>query len=150
MSTEPADIYITREAFDQGELRGRLVCAVFVNSPGLVEVTVHPADGGRFSPPTPFPSVPAPSGEISELTAADIAFAHVGDAGTWELVAAESGPIGRVLPHVLEDSHHDWAIDLSADRWIWRVFLVRGDEGVEVVIDYVDGTVLGTASYIVN
>ena len=41
---DPADIYITRDAFDQGEHHGRLVCAVFVNDPGFVEITVHPED----------------------------------------------------------------------------------------------------------
>jgi hypothetical protein len=51
MSNDPADIYITRDKFDQGELHGRLVCAIFVNQPGFVEITVHPADGGRFEPP---------------------------------------------------------------------------------------------------
>lgn len=149
-STEPADIYITREAFDQGELHGRLVCAIFVHDPGFVEVTVHPEDGGRFVPPTPFPSVPAPSGGVSELTASDVALAHVGDADVWQLVVVESGPVGLLLPSVLEDGRYEWAIDLSPDRWIWRVHLVRGDEGVDVVIDYLDGTVLGTASYILN
>ena len=49
MSFEPADIYITRDKFDQGDMHGRLVCAIFVNDPGFVEVTVHPTDGGRFS-----------------------------------------------------------------------------------------------------
>jgi hypothetical protein len=150
MSTQLADIYITREAFDQGELHGRLVCAVFVDEPAFVEITVHPDDGGRPVPPTPFASVPAPSGGISKLTASDVALAHVGDAGAWQLMVVESGPIGRVLPDVLEDSHVEWAIDLSPDLWVWRVFLVRGDEGVDVIIDYADGTVLGTASYIVN
>ena len=41
MSDDPADIYITRDAFDQGELHGRLVCAIFVNQPGFVEITPH-------------------------------------------------------------------------------------------------------------
>lgn len=62
MSHELADISITRDAFDQGELHGRLVCAVYVDS-GMVEVTVHPEDGGRVggepveptAPPTPLP-----------------------------------------------------------------------------------------------
>ena len=79
MSDDPADIYITRDEFDQGEHHGRLVCAVFVNDPGFVEVTVHPEDGGRFVPPTPYPSVTAPPGGISKVTATDIARAEVPD-----------------------------------------------------------------------
>jgi hypothetical protein len=71
----------------------------------------------------------------------------VGD--EWDVVSAEVGPIGQVLPDV-PDPDHDWARDLSPDRWVWRVFLVRGDEGIDVVIDYLDGTVLGTMEYIVN
>ena len=49
MSDDPADIYVTRDTFNQGELHGRLVCAIFVNDPGFVEVTVHPEDWGRFT-----------------------------------------------------------------------------------------------------
>jgi hypothetical protein len=30
------------------------------------------------------------------------------------------------------------------------VFLVRGDRGVDVIVDFLDGAVLGTAEYIVN
>jgi hypothetical protein len=33
---------------------------------------------------------------------------------------------------------------------VWRVFLVRDDRGVDVVIDYVDGAVYGVIEYIVN
>ncbi len=31
MSDDLADIYITRDKFDQGDLHGRLVCAIFVD-----------------------------------------------------------------------------------------------------------------------
>ena len=47
MSTEPADIYITRDAFDQGQHHGRLVCAIYVQDPTFVEITV--ASIGRWS-----------------------------------------------------------------------------------------------------
>ena len=54
-SFEPADIYITAEKQELANgIRGRQVCAIFVNA-DFVEVTMHPADGGRFSP-TPEPS----------------------------------------------------------------------------------------------
>lgn len=150
MSDDPADIYITRDAFDQGELRGRLVCAIFVNDPGFVEITVHPDDGGRVEPPTPQPSTTPPAGGVSRTQAIEAGRAHVEDGHEWRLAVADAGPIGQVIPHVLEDDHYEWAVGLVADRWIWRVHLVRGDEGVDVVVDYVDGSVLGTASYIVN
>lgn len=56
LSFEPADIYITSEKQEQANgRRGRLVCAIFVSS-DFVEVTMHPEDGGRFSP-TPESSV---------------------------------------------------------------------------------------------
>lgn len=150
MSDDPADIYITREAFDQGDLHGRLVCAIFVSDPGFVEVTVHPEDGGRLVEPTPHPSVHAPAGEITRDDAVETAIAHVTEPGEWEVVHVEAGPIGRILPHVLEDDHYGWAAELSPDRWVWRVFLVHGDRGVDVIVDYLDGAVLGTAEYIVN
>jgi hypothetical protein len=66
MSDDLADIYITRDAFDQGELRGRLVCAIYVET-GMVEVTVHPDDRARaISEPTEpvEPPTPLASGEI--------------------------------------------------------------------------------------
>lgn len=150
MSDDPADIFITREAFDQGDLHGRLVCAIFVNDPGFVEVTVHPQDGGRFVEPTPYPSVDAPGGEITREDAVEIAIAHVTEPGEWEVVHVEAGPIGRILPHVLKDDHYGWAAELLPDVWVWRVFLVLGDRGIDVIVDYLDGAVLGTAEYIVN
>ena len=82
-----------------------LVCAVFVNVPGFVEVTVHPEDGGRFVPPTPYPSVTAPPGGISKVAATDIARAEVPEPSEWDIAHVEAGPIGRVEPHVLEDDY---------------------------------------------
>jgi hypothetical protein len=80
MSDDLADIYITRDAFDQGELHGRLVCAVFVDTPGFVEITVHPADGGRFTEPPTTPSVsptPLPSGSIDVTTHCGLDFVRI-------------------------------------------------------------------------
>jgi hypothetical protein len=44
----------------------------------------------------------------------------------------------------------EWAAGLPRDLWVWRVFFIRGDRGVDIVLDYLDGTVLGTAEYILN
>lgn len=150
MSDDPADIYVTRDAFDQGDLRGRLVCAVFVDSPGFVEITVHPDDGGRFVPPTPYPSSTPPIGGISEAQALDVAVGQVDQPTEWNVPVVEAGPIAQILPFVLDGSSYEWAQDLSADRWVWRVELVRGDRAIDVVVDYLDGSVLGTVEYIVN
>jgi len=149
MSDDPADIYITRDQYDQGELRGRLVCAIFPGddgAPGFVEITVHPDDGGRFSP-TPVPSSTPPPAGISRDDAVSVAHDLLPAEEGWEIRVVEAGPIGRVLPHF---DGAEWAEDLLPDTWVWRVFLVRGDEGTDVVIDYVDGSIHGTIDYIVN
>ncbi|HYI67195.1 MAG TPA: hypothetical protein VEW95_09745 [Candidatus Limnocylindrales bacterium] len=63
MSDDPADIYVTWDRIDWGGWgRVRLVCAIFVEPAGFVEVTVHPKDGGRATAP-PEPSLPVPSCE---------------------------------------------------------------------------------------
>jgi hypothetical protein len=90
MSDDPADIYITRDAFDQGELRGRLVCAIYVNGPDFVEITVHPADGGRFFE-EPEPSAPEPSDGISANDAVDVARDALPEAEDWEVLVVEAG-----------------------------------------------------------
>jgi hypothetical protein len=38
----------------------------------------------------------------------------------------------------------------DAEHSVWRISLSRGDEGVEVFVDYVDGTVLGELRYILD
>lgn len=154
MSDDPADIYITRDPFDQGELRGRLVCAIFVNQPDFVEVTVHPADGGRFVP-EPEPSTPAtPDGTpdetaagISREDAVDAALDALEDTAKWEVAVAEAGPLGEVRPG-WEDT--EWGRGLPAALLVWRVFLVSGDLSAEVVIDFVDGSVYGWTQGIAN
>lgn len=145
MSDDPADIYITRDKFDQGELHGRLVCAVYAGQ-NFVEVTVLPADGGRFTA-EPVPSAPAPSEGISRNDAADAARDVLPDGEEWEVLVVEAGPLGQV--ETLWELY-DWAHDLSADLWVWRVFLVRGDRGATVMIDFVDGSVYGVVEGIVD
>ena len=65
----------------------------------------------------------------------------------WVVAVAEAGP-ARDLIDDLES--RDWARDLQPEQWVWRVFLISGDEGQDVFIDYEDGTVLGVMSSIVN
>ena len=78
MSFEPADIYITRDKFDQGDLHGRLVCAIFLEV-NFVEITVHPADGGRFvEEPMPTETqTPLPSGMIEIVTHCGLGFVRI-------------------------------------------------------------------------
>jgi len=147
MSDDLADIYVTRDKFDWGDLHGRLVCAIFVDQPSFVEITVHPADGGRFEPPQPAERAPAPPDGISRTDAVDAALGALPDAGEWEVLIAEAGPLGQVVP-TWED--YEWAGDVTADRWVWRVFLARGDRGAEVVVDFVDGSVYGVIDLILN
>jgi len=146
MSDDPADIYITRDAFDQGELHGRLVCAIYVNDPGFVEVTVHPEDGGRFSE-QPVPSATEPSGGLSSEDAVDVALGELPDEEEWEVISATAGPFGGLQ---LTEDNYPWAAGIPSDLWVWNVFLVRGDQGLDIVVDFLDGTVYGTVEYIVN
>jgi hypothetical protein len=148
MSDDPADIYITRDAFDQGALHGRLVCAIFVNDPGFVEVTVHPADGGRISE-TPEPSfAPRPSGGMSRDEAVDIAREAVPQADGWDVLAAEAGPVNR-FDYLAGQA---FISAVPADRWVWVIDLGSGPplgaEGSWVVIDYLDGRVYGVVDWI--
>jgi hypothetical protein len=146
MSVEPADIYITRDALDQGENHGRLVCAIFVNPPGFVEITVHPADD-PFVPPTPAPVGSQPADGVDQRQAVEAARARVDEPETWTLGGAEAGSVARL---VFDWQRQDWATGLDAEHWVWRIFLSRNDEGVEVFVDYVEGTVLGELRYILN
>ena len=80
MSDDPADIYVTRDTFDQGSLHGRLVCAIFVNAPDFVEITVHPEDGGRVTEHEPTPVItptPLPSGFIEIVTHCGLEFPRI-------------------------------------------------------------------------
>ena len=67
MSTHQADIYITRDKFQEGIHFGRLVCAIYVEDGGFIEYTVHPEDQSSPPPPTPTPT-PLPSGLIQIFT----------------------------------------------------------------------------------
>jgi len=144
MSVEPADIYITRDAVVQGENNGRLVCAIYVNQPGFVEITVHPADD-PFVPPTPAPVGSQPEDGIGRQQAVDAALAQLDPPDGWTLGAVEAGSVARL---VFDWQRHDWTVGLDAEHWVWRVSLTRDQESVEVFVDFVDGSVLGELRYI--
>ena len=146
LSDEPADIVITREEYVQGDQHGRLVCAYYVNE-NFVEVTIHPDD---LEPVVEGPEqpVPEPAEGISEEEAVAIGRAEVPEGDAWRLAVAEAGPIEQVMYGA--QAFHDWARDLPADTWAWRVFLVRDGEGATVIIDYADGTVYGLINSLVS
>ncbi len=147
MSTQAADIYITRDAFDHGAHHGRLVCAIFVSVPKFVEVTVHPSDGGRVSP-TPEPSIgPTPSDGISGEEAVAAARATVPDPDQWEISVVEATTVGQLRRDGLL-SAYKWAAALPSDLWVWRVMVWQGSRGLDIVVDFADGTVYGTVEYI--
>jgi hypothetical protein len=145
MSDDPADIYITRDTYNQGQLHGRLVCAIFVGAnQWFVEITVHPQDWGRF---TPVPEPGEPTNGLSETEAAEAARAGLPEPHEWAIQIWDAGPIGDFYP---EWKEHDWGRGISADHWVWTAEAVRGDRGVSLFIDYVDGTVLGTIEFILD
>ena len=158
MSNDPADIYITREELDQGDLHGRLVCAVYVDPPGFVEVTVAP-DG--WDPETGRPSTSARASEGPTETAPvstpdrlltreeALAAVHETAPGTegWEVLVTTVGTVRDVNPNW---NLSDWSRDLPEDTWIWHVALRSGDEAVFVFLDAVEGTIYEVAAGIVN
>ena len=140
LSDDPADIYITRDKFDQGVLHGRLVCAIFVGNSGFVEITVHPADGGRFSGEEPSPpgsNAPAGSPEsgLSEDEAVELARAAAPQSAHFPVTVAKAGPASAFSPF------HD----IAGDRWVWYILLSDlgplSGEGTMVFLDFVDGRV---------
>jgi hypothetical protein len=147
MSTLPADIYITRDAFEQGEHHGRLVCAIFVDQPDFVEITVHPEDGGRVEPVEPTPRPTPPPDGIAEANAVEAATGEVPENEAWELWGAFPATIAE-LP--LTPDSAPWSVDLPADHWVWFVQYAREDVMLEVFVDYLDGSVLGTQQGIFN
>lgn len=96
----------------------------------------------------PAASVVAPSAETSEAQAIAVARETIDDPDSWQMAVAESGPLHRMMGGSYMEE--DWVAGLDPDGRVWRVFFVRGDEGIDVVIDYVTGAVLGTKRYIVN
>jgi hypothetical protein len=148
MSDDPADIYITRDPLPYGEGAGRLVCAVYVGT-DFVEITMHPEDGGRWEP-TSSPEgtpVPSPSDGISQQDAVDVAMRAVEEDAAWEVITVRAGTIGELEPF-WDDA--EWPAGVTSQRWAWAVFLVSGDRGAHVTVDFVDGAVLRIQRSIVN
>ncbi|HEX5040702.1 MAG TPA: hypothetical protein VFW95_11270 [Candidatus Limnocylindria bacterium] len=141
MSDDPADIYVTAEPIDYGGVPGRVVCAIYVNDPGFVEITMHPDDVGRF---TPLPTPTLPPG-ASEADAIEAARAVLPEPDEWQIEVTPPGPIANLLS---EWTDYEWGRGLPADHWIWPISAERDDEGVAIIVDYVDGTVLGTLEYL--
>ena len=144
MSDEPADIYITRDPITQegwGPL-GRFVCAIFVGeNDGFVEITMHPEDWDRYSP-VPRPGKPANG--LSADEAEEAARAALPEGDEWYVQLNGSGPIGDFIPDYQE---YGWDRDLTSDHWVWIALALRDNQSISVVIDYVDGTVIGTVEY---
>ena len=142
MSTELADIYITRDAFDQGDHHGRLVCAIFVNDPEFVEITVHPSDGGRVSlrhPSRPWARRHRPASPARQPLPQPAPPCRIRGRGN------------RVLCRRCRCG--SFSTDARALRLGSRaaprpmdlvVFFSRGDRGITIVLDYVSGTVYGS------
>ena len=142
MSDDPADIYITRDTFNQGEQHGRLVCAIFVGAnEGFVEITVHPEDWDKF---TPVPEPGEPSGGLTGAEAAEAARAYLPEGDEWYVETFSSGPIANVYS---DWQDHDWGQGIPADHWVWMANARRGTQGYVLIIDYVDGTVIGAIEY---
>jgi hypothetical protein len=143
LADDPADIYITRDTYNQGDLHGRLVCAIFVgDNEGFIEVTVHPEDMARNFTPAPEPGVPA--GGLLSREAEEAARAYLPDGGEWDVLPAGSGPIVDFLPDYRD---YDWGRDLAADHWVWAVEATRESQAIAMVIDFIDGTVIGTIEF---
>jgi hypothetical protein len=136
MSDDPADIYITRERFDQGELNGRLVCAVFVDQPDFVEVTVHPADGGRqLADPEPPPEAPALGpDEVEIVTHCGLGFARVEFEGKiWRFDMENPDPNpprgwGNPTEVITVKEGPDGPIAIGPDGSEWHLVPVGDDE----------------------
>lgn len=144
MSDQPADIYITRDTFNQGELHGRLVCAIFVGAnEGFVEITVHPEDWGKY---TPVPEPGEPANGLSADGAIEAARAGLPEGDGWSISLQGSGAIEEI-EYLSNWQDYEWRREPTADQWVWAVFAQRENQAIDMVIDYVDGTVIGTVEY---
>jgi hypothetical protein len=144
LSDDPADIYITRDPITQegwGPL-GRFVCAIFVGeNEGFVEITMHPEDWDRYSP-VPKPGEPANGLTHEDAEAAARAALPEGD--DWYVQLNGSGPIGDFIPDYQD---YEWGRGVTADHWVWIALALRDNQSISLVLDFVDGTVIGTVEF---
>lgn len=145
MSNDPADIYITFDEVDSENGPAREVCAIYVTTPGFVELTLAPVGwdpiNGRppataTPEPTPAPSMPDATVLPEEAVAA--ARAAVPEAADWEVNGVQGLRAGDDELHAMED----WAADLDAGHPVWVVLLWNDDRGAMVYVDAVTGAVL--------
>ena len=139
LSIEPADIYITRDRFTQGDLQGRLVCAIYVTQSGFTEITIHPDD--LPVPDEPEAPAPRPEDGITRQEAVDVALEEVPEGEDWELWGALPAVVSELG---LSVDSAPWSAKLTDDRWVWLVQFAREDVMLNVYVDYLDGSVLGT------
>ncbi len=114
-------------------------------APGL-ESSPRPSTGSTASP-APAARTAPPDG-ISRDEAVDIARDELGQIGEdWNVVLAETGPIGRVRPGWQDE---EWGQRLAGDVPVWRVAMEAGELSAEVIIDLMDGSVYSSILGIAN
>lgn len=151
LSNDPADIYITFDEIEQGDITARQVCTIYAD-PRFVELTLAPEgwdlDTGR-PPAAPAPtSTDAPAPPADGL-ARDDAIAAARDAmprlAEMDVIATAFAPAADMR---VEGMWFDGAEAVPDDRWLWRVNFRSGFEGTIVYVDYLDGTVYGATDWI--
>lgn len=154
MSNDPADIYITFDEIDFGDGGARQVCAIYVDPPGFVELTLAPVgwdpETGRPSPtppPLPEPEASVPAAVVTQDEAVAAALAIAPQDVDWEVATARQVPLQEL--ELFLDTQ-EWSQDLAPNHPLWFVFVVHGDRGLMVHIDAATGEVLHVVEGIVN
>ena len=99
-------------------------------------------------PQSASPAAAPPSDGISREEAVDAALEAVDPlGGDWTVTQAQVGAIGRIRPGWHEE---EWGQELPGDLPVWRVALVAGELGAEVIIDFTDGSVYNSTAGIAN
>ncbi len=132
MSTHQADIYITRDKFQEGIHFGRIVCAIYVEDGDFIEYTVHPDDQSSPPPPTPEPT-PLPSGLIQINVHCGLGYPRIEfDGQVWRFKAEGDGNTpagwGSDDPVVQIRSGPDGPIITAPDGSEWQLILADSDE----------------------
>jgi hypothetical protein len=132
MSTHQADIYITRDRFQEGIHHGRLVCAIYVEDGGFIEYTVHPEDQSSPPPATPTPT-PLPSGLIQIFTHCGLDDPRIEyDGQLWRFNVEDQANTpdgwGSDFPVVQIKSGPEGPIVTGPDGSEWQLILADPDE----------------------